>query len=98
MTRFANVPEADSAPKGAPERDIDPSAARPRTQDSGTGPSVAGIGDRFRLLEKLGQGGMGVVHRAFDSERGCEVALKVIDVSRPDDLYRLKREFRFLAD
>jgi hypothetical protein len=41
---------------------------------------------------------MGVVHRAFDSARGGDVALKAINVSRPDDLYRLKREFRLLAD
>jgi serine/threonine protein kinase len=56
------------------------------------------IPPRFHLLQKLGQGGMGIVHRAFDSVRGCEVALKAINVSRADDLYRLKREFRFLAD
>jgi serine/threonine protein kinase len=41
---------------------------------------------------------MGTVHRAFDSVLGHEVALKAIDPARPDDLYRLKREFRLLAD
>jgi serine/threonine protein kinase len=56
------------------------------------------ISSRFRLLQKLGQGGMGTVHRAFDSLLGHEVALKAIDPARPDDLYRLKREFRLLAD
>jgi hypothetical protein len=41
---------------------------------------------------------MGVVHRAVDCEIGREVALKSLAAPRPDDLYRLKREFRMLAE
>jgi hypothetical protein len=41
---------------------------------------------------------MGVVHRALDLELGFQVALKAVDATRPDDLYRLKREFRLLSD
>jgi serine/threonine protein kinase len=97
MTRGAKV-FVDSVTSVAPRGNIDASAARPRTVETGIALAAAGMPTRFRLLEKLGQGGMGIVHRAFDSQLGCEVALKAIDASRPDDLYRLKREFRLLAD
>jgi serine/threonine protein kinase len=56
------------------------------------------VPERYLLLEKLGQGGGGIVYRALDTERGRQVALKSLNTARPDDLYRLKREFRFFAD
>lgn len=36
----------------------------------------------YLLLERLGRGGFGAVHRAYDSQRGIEVALKILDVAR----------------
>lgn len=53
---------------------------------------------RFELLRTLGHGGSGVVYEARDPTRGDRVALKVLKARTPGNLYRLKREFRSLAE
>lgn len=57
-----------------------------------------GRAHRFQPLAFIGQGAMGVVYRVFDTETESEVALKTFRSPSAEQLYRLKREFRVLAD
>jgi eukaryotic-like serine/threonine-protein kinase len=58
------------------------------------------IGDRFRLEERVGSGGMSSVYRAFDPTLERRVAIKMMhrDISSdPDQLERFRREARAVA-
>ncbi|MEA2400477.1 MAG: eukaryotic-like serine/threonine-protein kinase, partial [Thermoleophilaceae bacterium] len=58
------------------------------------------IGDRFRLEEKVGSGGMSSVYRAFDPTLERHVAIKLMhrDISDDaDQLERFRREARAVA-
>lgn len=52
---------------------------------------------RFRVVRRLGAGGMGVVYEVLDRERDLRVALKHLAVPGPSTLYLFKREFHALA-
>jgi serine/threonine-protein kinase len=58
---------------------------------------------RYHLIEKLGEGGMAVIYKAFDTRLECEVAVKVIRMERlaPEivntTLKRFEREAKAVA-
>src|SRR6476619_6726274 len=54
--------------------------------------------ERFSLVRRLGEGGMGIVYEAIDRDRGLHVALKTLRETSPDTLLRLKNEFRALHE
>lgn len=53
---------------------------------------------RYEIRQVLGRGGAGAVYEAFDTQSQALVALKTIEARDGESLYRLKREFRLLAD
>jgi len=61
-------------------------------------PPRFGAGSRFSIRRFIGEGAFGVVYEAYDSHRQGLVALKTLRHLTPESLYRLKREFRSLAD
>jgi serine/threonine protein kinase/pectin methylesterase-like acyl-CoA thioesterase len=66
---------------------------------SSTAPDILFAG-RYRLLEQLGAGGMGAVHKATDTKLDRTVAIKIMAghlVRHPDALARFQREAKALA-
>jgi eukaryotic-like serine/threonine-protein kinase len=61
-------------------------------------PQHLGTRNRFELVRKLGEGGMGAVYEALDRERGERIALKLVAEGDATRLQRFKQEFRALQD
>jgi serine/threonine-protein kinase len=62
-------------------------------------PRYLGEGDRYRIDEQIGRGGMGAVYRAHDKNTDRQVAVKIIlDVSSPDAVDLFDKEWRILSE
>ncbi|MBK8718637.1 MAG: tetratricopeptide repeat protein [Deltaproteobacteria bacterium] len=69
-----------------------------RVADHGMPPTAALLGGRYVVLERIGEGGMGVVHAAYDRELDRRVAIKVLHPGATKDYgRRLLREAQTLA-
>ena len=53
--------------------------------------------ERFRTVERIGEGGAGLVYRLYDTQTQRFVAAKVLRSQSAENLLRLKREFRALS-
>jgi serine/threonine-protein kinase len=81
-----------------------PGATKPlppgtRTTGGDTGPKITTLGD-YRLLKKLGQGGMGTVYKAHQVSLDRDVAIKVLAkelAAQPAFVQRFIREARVMA-
>ena len=80
----AAVPDPAPAPVQRPEVDY---AVLQRGDD---------VANRFRIEERLGQGGFAVVYRAFDAFSDTSRVLKIIVKDRRSTFERLKREYSLL--
>ncbi|WAS99319.1 serine/threonine-protein kinase [Nannocystis punicea] len=59
------------------------------------------LADRYRIMDRLGKGGMAAVYRAVDRQSGMEYAIKFLDrrfTADPDMGRRCQREARTMAE
>jgi serine/threonine protein kinase/class 3 adenylate cyclase len=112
-TKFGASTEAPSdSTRSTSEYDVpaDPAATRDEPAPVSAGTPTTVLLDailerqhlgRFRIVTKLGQGGMGSVYRAEDPVDGKQVAIKVLRADwaqRPNALRRFHKEARLLAE
>jgi eukaryotic-like serine/threonine-protein kinase len=85
-----------NAPDASADTFIDEGATRTPADGARLGPGSA-FGPRYRILQRLGEGGMGIVFKAWDEELGIPVALKLIRpeaMTDPDAAVQMERRFK----
>jgi predicted Ser/Thr protein kinase len=98
MVRYPPPVASDPTAKGD---DLGRTATAPvsSTERPEVAESLGGSLGRYRLERELGEGGMGVVHAAFDPDLQRRIALKVLRIAAPslEAKDRLLREARAMA-
>jgi hypothetical protein len=97
----------EEAPKNTPDpaeptladATVDGDLRQPTASKPNLGSDVARFPATERFVDPhlIGTGGMGLVYRTLDLETGQHVALKTLRRLDPEEIYRLKQEFRTLA-
>jgi serine/threonine-protein kinase len=84
----------------APPPSVPKPAPGPAAQAQSKGTARLSVLGDFKLLKKLGQGGMGTVYKAHQQSLDREVAVKVLSkelAAKPAFVYRFLREARVMA-
>ena len=98
LARFNGIvgPDPRAGGPAAALEPVTPAAQRPEV-DYATLERGHDIANRFRIEERLGQGGFAVVYRVFDAFADTSRVLKIIVKDRRSTFERLKREYSVLA-
>jgi eukaryotic-like serine/threonine-protein kinase len=98
VSRDGDGTQAPDAGEASRETGVRVSGDRGAPSDSSSlHPGDGLLEGRYRIVRRLGEGGMGVVYEARDALLGIPVALKTLSRLDADGIYRIKNEFRSVA-